>query len=203
MDAAVLPPNPPGPIVYCTRNQPTSAPPAPAVPGATQYISYGSDLDQCPRCFKNPSTHTAPKLDETPATRQKVNALAGLLTGLPWPVYYAVLWLVPLGTSFSFCMLLRQIVQHGHAGRERFTNTRIFLVSRLIRFAVFPLGMDWHLPHHLFPLVPHYRLRQLHELLLETDEYRQNATTVEGYFWHRDPPEHPTVLELMAADRRP
>jgi fatty acid desaturase len=130
-------------------------------------------------------------------------ALAWLthLTGLPWPVYYAVLWLVPLGTSFSFCMLLRQIVQHGHAGRGRFTNTRIFLVSRLIRFAVFPLGMDWHLPHHLFPLVPHYRLRQLHELLLETEEYRQNATTVEGYFWHRDPPQHPTVLELMAAEK--
>jgi fatty acid desaturase len=130
-------------------------------------------------------------------------ALAWLtyLTGLPWPVYYIVLWLVPLGTSFSFCMLLRQIVQHGNAGRERFTNTRIFLVSRLIRFAVFPLGMDWHLPHHLFPMVPHYRLRELHELLLETEEYRQNATTVEGYFWHRRPPEHPTVLELMATDR--
>ena len=88
------------------------------------------------------------------------SALAWLtfLTGRPWPIYYAVLWLVPLGTSFSFCMLLRQIVQHGNAGGERFTNTRIFLVSRLIRFGVFPLGMDYHLPHHLFPMVPHYRL---------------------------------------------
>jgi fatty acid desaturase len=131
------------------------------------------------------------------------SALAWLtyLTHRPWALYYVVLWLVPLFTSFSFCMLLRQIVQHGNAGRERFTNTRIFLVSRLIRSAVFPLGMDWHLPHHLFPMVPHYRLRQLHELLLETEEYRQNATTVEGYFWHRDPPQHPTVLELMAAER--
>ncbi|HEX5269460.1 MAG TPA: fatty acid desaturase [Gemmataceae bacterium] len=130
-------------------------------------------------------------------------ALAWLtyLTHRPWALYYIVLWLVPLGTSFSFCMLLRQIVQHGNAGGERFTNTRIFLVSRLIRFGVFPLGMDWHLPHHLFPMVPHYRLEQLHELLLETEEYRQNATTVEGYFWHDDPPQHPTVLELMATDR--
>ncbi len=130
------------------------------------------------------------------------SALAWLtyLTHRPWALYYAVLWLVPLFTSFSFCMLLRQIVQHGNAGGERFSNTRIFLVSRLIRFAVFPLGMDWHLPHHLFPMVPHYRLKQLHELLSETEEYRQNATTVEGYFWHRDPPQHPTVLELMARD---
>jgi fatty acid desaturase len=127
-------------------------------------------------------------------------ALAWLtfLTGQPWPLYYLVLWLVPLGTSFSFCMLLRQIVQHGNAGGERFTNTRIFLVSRLIRFGVFPLGMDYHLPHHLFPMVPHYRLVQLHNLLEETEEYRERATTVEGYFWHRHPPQHPTVLELMA-----
>jgi fatty acid desaturase len=131
------------------------------------------------------------------------SALAWLtyLTHRPWALYYLVLWLVPLFTSFSFCMLLRQIVQHGNAGRERFTNTRIFLVSRVIRFAVFPLGMDWHLPHHLFPMVPHYRLVRLHELLLETEEYRQNATTVEGYFWHRDPPQHPTVLELMATEK--
>ena len=98
-------------------------------------------------------------------------------------------------------MLLRQIVQHGNAGGERFSNTRIFLVSRLIRFAVFPLGMDYHLPHHLFPMVPHYRLKRLHALLEETEEYRQQATTVEGYFWHRDPPQHPTVLELMATEK--
>ncbi len=131
------------------------------------------------------------------------SALAWLtyLTGRPWALYYAVLWLVPLFTSFSFCMLLRQIVQHGNAGGERFSNTRIFLVSRLIRFAVFPLGMDYHLPHHLFPMVPHYRLKRLHALLEETEEYRQQATTVEGYFWHRDPPQHPTVLELMATEK--
>lgn len=120
------------------------------------------------------------------------------LTGRPWALYYGLLWVVPLLTSFSFFMLLRQVVQHGHADRERFTNTRVFLVNDAIRFAVFPLGMDYHLPHHLFPLVPHYRLRELHELLLESEEYRGQATVVEGYFFHRRPPQHATVLELMA-----
>ncbi len=128
------------------------------------------------------------------------SALAWLtyLTDMPWALYYLVLWMVPLGTSFAFCMILRQVVQHGNATRERLTNTRIFLVSRLIRFAVFPLGMDWHLPHHLFPMVPHYRLKQLHEVLLEAEEYRANAIVVEGYFFHRRPPQHLTVAELMA-----
>jgi fatty acid desaturase len=120
-------------------------------------------------------------------------------TGEPWWLYYFLLWLVPIGTSFAFCMIARQVVQHGHAGGDRYGNTRVFLVGRLIRWAVFPLGMDYHLPHHLFPLVPHYRLPQLHALLLEQNpEYREHCTVVEGYFFHRRPPQHSTVLELMA-----
>jgi fatty acid desaturase len=126
-------------------------------------------------------------------------ALLTRWTGQPWGLYYFLLWLVPIGTSFSFCMILRQVVQHGNAGQDRLTNTRIFHVNRLIQLAVFPLGMDYHLPHHLFPMVPHYRLRQLHQVLLETEAYRDAATVVEGYFLPRErPPRHPTVLDLMA-----
>jgi Fatty acid desaturase len=120
------------------------------------------------------------------------------LTGWEWGLYYGILWLVPLGTTFSFFMLLRQIVQHGHADQGRFSNTRTFLVGRLIRWSVFPMGMEYHLPHHLFPMVPHFRIRQLHELLLETDPYHNEGVVVEGYFFHRRPQQHPTVLELMS-----
>ena len=129
------------------------------------------------------------------------NALAWLtqLTGQPWALWYGLLWLVPLFTMFSFCMILRQVVQHGNAGSDRLTNTRIFHVHRLIQLAVFPLGMDYHLPHHLFPMVPHYRLRELHALLMETDAYRKQATVVEGYFFPRErPQQNPTVLDLIA-----
>jgi fatty acid desaturase len=132
------------------------------------------------------------------------NALAWLtlLTGHPWWLYYGVLWLVPLFTTFSFFMILRQVVQHGNAGSDRLTNTRIFHVNRLIQLAVFPLGMDYHLPHHLFPMVPHYRLKALHKLLMECDEYRDQAVVVEGYFLPKErPPQKPTVLDLMARDR--
>jgi fatty acid desaturase len=125
-------------------------------------------------------------------------------TGRPWWLYYLVLWVVPLGTSFAFFMVLRQVVQHGNADRGRLTNTRIFRVNRLISAAVFPLGMDYHLPHHLFPMVPHYNLRRLHELLLTASDYREQAALVEGYFLPRGaPPRKPTVLDLMAAGGRP
>jgi fatty acid desaturase len=121
-----------------------------------------------------------------------------LTTGKPIWAYFFVLWMVPLGTSFAFFMILRQIVQHGNADRERFTNTRIFLVNRLIRLSVFPIGNDYHLPHHIFMMVPHYNLAKLHDLLMTTEPYNSQATVVTGYFFHSEqPPEYPTVIDLM------
>src|SRR5439155_14987337 len=49
-----------------------------------------------------------------------------LATGMPWWFFYFLLWLLPLGTSFSFFIILRQLVQHGNADQERYTNTRVF-----------------------------------------------------------------------------
>jgi fatty acid desaturase len=106
-------------------------------------------------------------------------------TGQPWLLYYLVLWVVPLVTSFAFLMILREGIQHGALGRERFLDTRLFEGNPLIRFAVFPLGMDYHLPHHLFPMVPHYRLTKLHALLAETQPYRGVAPVFHGYLLPR------------------
>lgn len=133
------------------------------------------------------------------------SALACLtyLTAMPWWAYYLVLWVVPLGTSFAYFMILRQIVQHGNGNQGRFTNTRIFLVNRLISAAVFPIGNDYHLPHHLFPMVPHYNLKKLHQLLMESAEYRQQAKIVEGYFFPKTrPPVNPTVVDVMTTPVR-
>jgi fatty acid desaturase len=120
------------------------------------------------------------------------------LTGRPAWLYFFLLWLVPLFTSFSFFMILRQVVQHGNSDRGWLTNTRVFLVNRFINFAVFPMGQEYHLPHHMYASVPHYHLRDLHELLMECPEYRENAIVVEGYFLptHR-PPTAPTVLDVL------
>jgi len=123
---------------------------------------------------------------------------ATVLTQMPWWFFYGILWLLPLGTSFAFFMVLRQIVQHGNADQERFSNTRVFLVNPLISMAVFPIGNDYHLPHHLFPMVPHYNLRKLHDLLMDKAIYRQEAVIVKGYFIPPEKPSiHPTVLDVM------
>jgi fatty acid desaturase len=117
----------------------------------------------------------------------------------PWAaVYYVLLWLVPIFTSFSFFMILRQLVQHGNGDRGWLTNTRVFFVHPFIRFAVFPMGQDYHLPHHTFASVPHYRLKELHKALLDCAEYRDQAIEVEGYFLpYEKPPTKPTVLDVL------
>jgi fatty acid desaturase len=120
----------------------------------------------------------------------------------PWAaLYYGVLWVLPIFTSFSFFMILRQIVQHGNGGRGWLTNTRVFFVNRAVNFAVFPMGQDFHLPHHLFASVPHYRLRALHNALMAYPEYREQALVVEGYFLTaKPPPRNPTVVEVLGPD---
>ncbi|HJZ55813.1 MAG TPA: fatty acid desaturase, partial [Gemmataceae bacterium] len=133
-----------------------------------------------------------------------VLALVTKLTGSPAVGYYVVLWLVPLFTSFAFFMILRQLVQHGNGGRGWLTNTRTFLVGRFIRFAVFPMGQDYHLPHHLYATIPHYRLRKLHAALMEYPEYREQAVVVEGYFLSpHQPKTNPTVLDVLGPEYAP
>jgi fatty acid desaturase len=118
--------------------------------------------------------------------------------GAPAWGYFLLLWVVPLFTSFALFMMLRQLVQHGNADRGRLTNTRVFLMGPLVRYAVFPFGMDYHLPHHLYPAVPHYRLRELHALLLDSEPaYRERAVVVEGYF---RAPRHAAVRNPTVAD---
>lgn len=122
-------------------------------------------------------------------------------TGAPAWLYYYLLWLLPLFTSYAFFMILRQIVQHGNADRSWLTNTRTFLVGRFINFAVFPMGQDYHLPHHMYATVPHYRLKELHDLLMEYPEYAEEAVVVEGYFLPAHHPQtKPTVLDVLGPD---
>jgi fatty acid desaturase len=125
-------------------------------------------------------------------------AWANLFTGQRCGMYVLAFWVLPLMTTFPLFMVLRQIVQHGNSDRGWLTNTRVFLCHPVINFAVFPLGQEYHLPHHMFSSVPHYRLKALHELMMETAEYRDQITVVEGYFRpKRAPQQRPTVVDVL------
>jgi fatty acid desaturase len=101
--------------------------------------------------------------------------------GKAW-TYYGLYWILPLFLTFPVFMILREWLQHGNADRGRLTNTRVFLTDPIFRYAVLPWGMDYHLPHHIMASVPHYRLKELHELLLQDPEYAEKGVVVEGLF---------------------
>jgi fatty acid desaturase len=97
--------------------------------------------------------------------------------------YFWVLWAAPLMTSFPFFMLLRDVYQHTNADDGRLTNTRVFFPDPFTRWAVFVYGQDMHVPHHLFPAIPHYRLRRLHEFLKSNHvDYGQQVVELHGTF---------------------
>lgn len=123
---------------------------------------------------------------------------AQIMSGGPVWWCYILFWVVPMLTTFPFFMILRQVVQHANGDRGWLTNTRTFLVHPLLRYAVFPFGMDYHLGHHMYATVPHYRLPELHTFLLRYPEYANEGLVVENYWWpeRRDEP-HPTVVEVL------
>ena len=129
---------------------------------------------------------------------------AQLLTGC-WAVgYFIALWVVPLVTSFSLLMLVRQTVQHGNGDGGRMTNTRVFFVNDLLRVALFPAGQGYHLPHHLYATVPHFRLAELHAELLADADYRAQALEVHGVY--REPrggAGRPTIVDVLGPDYAP
>jgi len=156
-----------------------------------------------------PRTRLAPVIPLRQTAIGRVTYLALLYAALaavqlagwgPAWAYFGLLWLVPVFTAFPLFMILRQWVQHGNADRGRYTNTRVFLVGPLVRYAVFPWGMDYHLPHHLMASVPHYNLKQLHEIMLRDPEYREKGVVVDGYFGDDDAENgRPTVMGVLGA----
>jgi fatty acid desaturase len=121
-------------------------------------------------------------------------------TGGASALYFTLLWLVPLTSSFMFFMFLRDVYQHSNADDGRLTNSRVFFTDPFTRWAVFVYGQDMHIPHHLFPAIPHYRLRDLHGLLKQDHPaYREEVVETHGTF--RDPVGRPTILDEMTRVR--
>lgn len=118
------------------------------------------------------------------------------LTGAPAWGYFVLLWLMPLFTTFPLFMIAREWVQHGNADRGRLTNSRVFFVNPIVNWLVFPWGMEYHLPHHIYCSVPHYKLKDLHEILLNDPDYRDKGMVVHGVLGNGSPGA-PSIVEVL------
>jgi len=114
---------------------------------------------------------------------------------LGWGLQYLVLWILPALTVQAVILRLRAIAEHGAPsdtstpfGAAR-TNIELPLWARV---ALFPHHVNYHLEHHLYPAVPHYRLARLHAKLhalgvLDNAEVRPFRETMARVFAPRAP----------------
>ncbi len=82
---------------------------------------------------------------------------------------FLVLWTLPLVTVIQPILRLRAICEHGAVTdlSTPLTAARTNLVGPFARFVMFPHHVNYHVEHHLFPAVPHYRLPRLHAELAQ------------------------------------
>ena len=108
-------------------------------------------------------------------------ALWGVLAALGHGWLYLA-WVVANATTFSSFLRIRSIAEHAvtEASDDPLRNTRTTRANVLARLTVAPHHVNFHLEHHLLPTVPHYRLRELHELLWARGAAEQ-ATKADGY----------------------
>ncbi|MBE7940806.1 MULTISPECIES: fatty acid desaturase family protein [Ramlibacter] len=85
---------------------------------------------------------------------------------------YAVFWMLPLLTVIQPILRLRAILEHGGVAdlsspltAARCNRSWGGLANRVAGWVLFPHHVNYHLEHHLYPAVPHYRLPALHRLL--------------------------------------
>jgi fatty acid desaturase len=103
-------------------------------------------------------------------------------SGLAVPVL--LFWVVPFVTWLQLCLRIRAIADHfAIAGRcDVYAETRTVLPTWFERVFIAPLGIHYHLEHHLYPSVPAYRLADVHRALMAVPEFRRSAQVTRGYW---------------------
>jgi len=115
-----------------------------------------------------------------------------------WPIFW-LFWVTPLLTTYPLLMQLREIAHHSNAPDDGdLTNSRVFRVNPLWSACVFPYGQAFHLTHHLFAMVPHYRVAEAHRRLLRHRPYRENVVVCNGFFFRRLGTGGPSLLEVLS-----
>ena len=93
---------------------------------------------------------------------------AGFTLAGAWYLYF-LLWVVPAFTWERLITRLRNIGEHAVVpdDNDRMRNTRTVLASWWERAVIAPYFVNYHLEHHLLVSTPCYRLKTMHEMLLE------------------------------------
>ncbi|MEM0967834.1 MAG: fatty acid desaturase, partial [Verrucomicrobiota bacterium] len=143
-----------------------------------------------PRRFFESKSAGSLNYDRKVAAALRMTVVASILVTFSWSRaflgfnpgrFYVFFWILPLLYVFPYLMLLREVYQHANLGTGKLDNSRIIYADAFTRWALLPYGNDFHLIHHLYPNIPHYSLKDVHQELIATSEsYRASLDEVHG-----------------------
>lgn len=93
-------------------------------------------------------------------------------------------WMVALSTYFLWIIYVRGVAEH-FAGIENkkdlLQKTRHIEANLFERLLFAPNYVHMHIAHHLYPSVPFYNLKKLHDALMKNQDYARRAHVTKGY----------------------
>ena len=97
---------------------------------------------------------------------------------------FLLYWIVPLATWLSFIFHIRAIGEHWAIDHKEgaLGGSRTILLSKFEELFVTPHNFNYHAEHHLYPSVPYYRLKKLHNFLMQKPQFRNQVHLTKGYW---------------------
>jgi fatty acid desaturase len=100
-----------------------------------------------------------------------------------WWIFW-LYWIVPAFTWFQFIARIRSISEHfaidyNHPLRQS-RSTKINILEKIL---IVPKNLNYHLEHHLYPTIPFYKLEKLHQELMQSEEFCNNAHITHDGYW--------------------
>lgn len=91
------------------------------------------------------------------------------------------LWIIPYMTIYQLLNRIRLYYEHFNLPDQLNYKTRTLHLPIWSAFFIAPHGLGYHADHHLFPSVPFYNLRKLHNEISKTDEYINGVIVERNY----------------------
>ena len=95
---------------------------------------------------------------------------------------YLLLWLLPMVTTYSVVIRVRNIAEHAMTpdNDDPMLNTRTTRANLVERAILAPYWVNYHIEHHLFVFVPCFRLHEAHAMLTAKG-YGERMEMRDGY----------------------
>ncbi|WP_166509473.1 fatty acid desaturase family protein [Blastococcus sp. TF02-8] len=131
---------------------------------------------------------------ETVARLAFLAAATTVVVHRSWTRAATLLWLVPYCTTYQVFRYWSDIADHaGLETDDAWQATRSWDASWLTKALLSPHNANLHLPHHLFPALPHYRAKAADRLLSQVPQYRAGHHC-DGFVRPRRP-DRPSVVQ--------